>query len=155
MKKTATMLCASLLLTIGFFSCGKEVQTISPIDSTFKIKVTIVPPLQHGQTVISGSVAFNGFRIFGIGYDLNWFGPSEKVELSELTTGQIPVKSGQNLDVNLVISNTYDHQCRNVKIEGILNDKIIKSYILSMGYSNLNNSFCADGMEIKKNFTIQ
>lgn len=154
MKKTATMLCASLLLTIGFLSCGKETQSTTQGGGTFVIKATVTPPLQFGKS--SAQIPqINIFQLWGSGFLSKWDGNSNSTNLSEIVTDEISVTSGQNLSCFLHITNQYDFVCRTIKLEGIQNGKVIKTYTLSMGFKSSSADMCTDGYQNQKTFIIQ
>ena len=152
MKKTATILCASLLLTIGFFSCGKETQSTTQGGGKFYVKAKISPPLQSGKSVIA--LGYNIFQLAIAGSASKWDGSTNSQSLSELVTDEFSVTAGQNIGIMVNLSNTYDVSCRTVTIEGIQNGKVIKSYTFSMGMSS-TSSYCSDGYVQQKNFIIE
>lgn len=148
--KHITKLGTAILLAVLVFSCGKETQTTTQGGGRFIIKATFTPPLQFGQIVSK----YNSTRMYGIGFDVMWDGVSKLYDLFELTTDELSVTSGQNIAFYFNLSNGYDFQCRNVKIEGIQNGKVIKTYNFSMGYSS-PTTYCNDGLGINKNFIVQ
>ncbi len=154
MKKTATMLFASILLTIGFFSCGKETQSTTQGGGIFVIKATITPPLQFGKSSAQVPQS-NLFQLWGSGFLSKWDGNSNSTELSEIMSDEISVTSGQNLSCWFMISNSYDFSCRTIKLEGIQNGKTIKTYTLSMGMGSNGATLCTDGNQNQKSFIIQ
>lgn len=152
MKKTATMLCASLLLTIGFFSCGKETQSTTQGGGKFYVKAKISPPLQSGKNAMQG-LYYNQFQLAIAGSAAKWDGSTNSQILSELVTDEISVTAGQNVVVMVNLANSYDVSCRTVTIEGIQNGRVIKSYTFSMGMSS-SSTYCSDGGTQQKNFII-
>ena len=148
--KHITKLGTAMLLAVLVFSCGKETQTTTQGGGRFIIKATFTPPLQFGQIVSK----YNSTRMYGIGFDVVWDGISKQYDLTELTTDDLSVTSGQNIAFYFNLYNGYDFQCRNVKIEGIQNGKVIKTYNFSMGYSS-PTTCCNDGFGINKNFIVQ
>ena len=152
MKKTATMLCASLLLTIGFFSCGKETQSTTKSSIKFYVKVRVSPPLQSGQNVNVGSN--NNLKIYNGSEETRWYGVSETLSLSELNSKEITVNSGLTYGVNVSLYNQYDLKCRTITLEGIQNGKVIKSYVVNMGASP-SGTECKDGGSVYRTFIIE
>lgn len=153
MKKTATMLCASLLLTIGFFSCGKETQSTTQGGGTFVIKATITPPLQFGKSTAQFPT-YNAFQLWGSGFQSKWDGSSNSTDLSEILSDEISVTSGQNFSCLISCNNGYDLVCRTIKLEGIQNGKVIKTYSINMGQKQ-GGELCIDGITSQKSFIIQ
>ena len=91
--KHITKLGTAILLAVLVFSCGKETQTTTQGGGKFIIKATFTPPLQFGKIVS----AYNSTRIWGLGFDIMWDGISKQYDLSELTTDELSVTSGQNI----------------------------------------------------------
>ena len=136
-------------------SCGKETQSTAQGGGVFKVKVTVNPPLQKGIGLSPSEYNSAGVSIAGF-LNTGWSGNTNNADLSNFTTEEIAVTNGQNLSVYVYVSNFKDLNCRDVKIEGIQNGKVIKTYNYSMGYKSLlpTPNLCLDGNAVQNNFII-
>ena len=124
--KYITKLGTAILLAVLIFSCDKQTQN-SPITNNgkFKIKITITPPFQAGTNGLSVQ-GFNQIKV-ATGVSFDWYGTQETKNLNEFYTNEFPVKSGYQY-CGFSIFNGYDRICRNIKLEGFQNGKIIQTF---------------------------
>lgn len=137
MKKLCTIFTTTLLLTALVVSCGKETQSSTQGGGLFKVRVTITPPLQAGLN--SNSIG----NYFSIGSTTvtggtTWLGNSQTLPLSTWESQEYSVTKGQNFGWSIQLNNSYDVQCRQVKIEGLTDNKVFKTYNLELGVQSLN-----------------
>ena len=142
----------SICLTILVVACGKETQSSTQGGGKFVVRVKFSPSLQVGTSGQAGTS--NSIMVWGAGFSSRWDGVNQSQALSEITTDEISVTSGQNLPVYITMGNMFDRNCRTVTLEGIQNGKVIKTYNLSLGYKS-DLSICVDGLQANKNFIIQ
>jgi hypothetical protein len=142
----------ALTLQLSILSCGKETQNTTQGGGVFKITAKISPPLQIG--VVNGGM--NAFSLGINGSTAQWIGNSASSNLSEITTDELSVTSGQNITSIIYLSNAYDQVCRTVTLEGIQNGKVIKTYNLELGIKDAAKAlYCKDGYQITKNFIAE
>lgn len=146
-----TLVTLSLLILIA--ACGKETQTTTQGGGTFKIRLTVSPSLQTGNV---GSAA-NSFQVISQTPSLPalsymWNG---KTTLSAIETNEVSVTKGQNVTIAFVLGNQLNPVCHTVKIEGLINGKVIQTFTKEAGYSNLNPpTVCKDFYNNSVNFII-
>lgn len=152
MKNKLIIFITAILFTSLVISCGKETQATTQGGGTFIVRVKISPSLQTGT---AGQIPqSNMIQVWGGGFATTWNGSSQTQSLSEISTDEISVTSGQNLPVYCILNNAYDFNCRTVTIEGLQNGKVIKTFVLNMGQKP-GSLMCTDGIQINKNFIIQ
>lgn len=144
MKKTLYLLFTATVFTALLLGCGKETQSSTQGGGLFKLKVTFTPPLQ-------GPVG--SFQINAPAPSINyvWTGSPD---LSVYESQEYSVTKGQNISVgfydNLVVL-----VCRQVKVEGLLDNKVFKSTTLELGRKSINPIInCKDGTNQQVNFII-
>jgi hypothetical protein len=140
----------ALTLQAFILSCGKETQNTTQGGGVFKIKAKISPALQFGQN----GTGVNAFSLGINGSTAQWIGNSASSNLSEITTDELSVTSGQNITSIIYLNNGYDQVCRTVTLEGIQNGKIVKLYTLNMG-SSKTTVVCPDNTTATKNFIAE
>jgi hypothetical protein len=143
----------SLVCTLILFSCGKETQTITPVKQKFYVKAKISPPLQTGQSQGPGSNNFLKIYLPPL-EEIRWYGVSNTQILTEFSSKEIELNSGEVCSATIRIQNQYDLKCRTITLEGIQNGKVIQTYTLNMGASP-SGTACTDGVSVQKSFTLQ
>lgn len=159
MKLKVNLILTALILTLIFYSCGKETQSSTQGGGLFKIRYTITPSLQIGLG--AGGIGSNGFtslcNIQGLsGLTLMWYGSSASMPFSTMETNEFSVTKGQNVGIGgIAIANQIDYQCRTLKIEAIINGKVFNTIVKEMGYSNSKPlTKCKDFDQNSVNFII-
>lgn len=134
--KNIKLISTAVLLAVLVFSCGKETQSTTQGGGTFYVRVTINPPLQFGVNPLGNYV--------GIGCltsTKTWNSQNQTSNLTSLQCDEVTVTSGQNIQATFMLRTLYDHQCRNVLLEGVQNGKVIKSYTYEIGDNSCKDLF--------------
>jgi hypothetical protein len=154
MKKTLYLLFTATVFTALLLGCGKETQSSTQGGGIFKLRVNINPPLQYGSSGVSGS-QYNLFQIISPAGTTLWMGNSQSVDLSSWESPEISVTKGQNLPVTVGLNDLKDLKCHQVKIDGLIDNKVIKSVVLELGQTSLNPIVqCKDVNNTNINFIV-
>ena len=122
----------ALVCTMILFSCGKETQSSTQGGGTCKISFTITPEMPIKGTLL-GTEYFSTFAAVTPVALLRWSGATG-MPLASIESPEFSVTKGQNVVIEGIEVNNYDDQCRTVKIECIVNNKIINSFSKELGY---------------------
>ena len=126
--KPALICLFSLASAVFISSCGKDNG-----GGNFQIRLTISPPLQTGPSSLP--VIYSQLNIISGPLNLMyiWDGSIANSPLSNFQSEEYSVAKGQNVQFSIgLIGN--DFLCRQVKLEGWYNGKILKTYNLELGY---------------------
>ena len=128
--------------------CTKE----EPGGGSFYVKISITPALQKGMNSQAGSNSFN-YTLTNTGETKNWVGLSADSSTSFYSTMKKTYKKGDIATLEVGMYSLYDKQCRQVTVQGVLNDTtILQTYNLQMG--NNATGFCADNVKNTMRFVI-
>ncbi|MBM3399752.1 MAG: hypothetical protein FJY15_04205 [Bacteroidetes bacterium] len=152
MKKLFSIIATTLLLTALIVSCGKETQSSTQGGGICKIRTTITPPLQTGETGLGQSNFFYASTPVGI---ISWNGVGQTSALASIESQEFSVTKGQNVTFYITdFINFYDFVCRQVKVEFLIDNKVKKTEILlEFGFTSVNMS-CKDGYMKTLNFIV-
>jgi hypothetical protein len=146
MKKTLYLLFTATVFTALLLGCGKETQSSTQGGGLFKFKVTITPPLQ-------GS-AVGPFQINSSALSINYLWTTGSPDLSVYESQEYSVTKGQNISVGFY-NTLANNVCYQVKVEGLLDNKVFKSTTLELGYKSIIPTItCKDGTNQQVNFII-
>lgn len=152
------ILTITLCLTILIFACGKETQSSTQGGGNFKIRYTIIPALQNGLNSVQASNQFHSLCNSSpslTGLSLHWWGSNSNNPFSTIETNEFAVTKGQNVTIQAItLINSYDYQCRSVKIEAFINGKLFNTVTREMGYSSANGVKCLDFDQNSVNYII-
>lgn len=159
MFKTIKAIVSSIILTILIFSCGKETQSSTQGGGLFKLRYTITPALQNGKNPTGDGNSFLSFCNSSpslAGLTLSWIGFTSNNPCSTLETNEFAVTKGQNVTIqSITIGNSYDDQCRTLKIEAFINGKVFNTVVKEMGYYRTNTLIkCKDVDQNSVNYII-
>ncbi len=139
--------------TLGIFSCENTTQTTPTAKQKFYVKVKISPPLQTGQSKGPGSN--NILKIyFTPSEEIRWYGVMNTQSLTEISTKEVELNSGEVCGATITLQNQYDVKCRTITLEGIQNGKVMQTYTLNMGASP-SGTACTDGGSVERKFKLQ
>lgn len=123
-----------------------------PGGGSFYLKISITPALQKGMNSQAGSNSFN-YTLTNTGETKNWVGLSADSATSFYSTMKKAYKKGDIATLEVGIYTLYDKQCRQVTVQGVLNDTtILQTYNLQMG--NNATGFCTDNVKNTMRFVI-
>lgn len=152
MKKIIPPILA-LVCTMILFSCGKETQSSTQGGGICKIRYTITPSLS-GKSKLNGIEQAHSFTSVTPIVLIQWVG-TITTTLSSIESPEFSVTKGQNVTIGSTSINSYDNTCRSVKIECIVNNKTVNSFIKELGYlSNTPLTPCKDNSNSSVNFII-
>jgi hypothetical protein len=163
MKKLFTIYTTTLLLTALVVSCGKETKSSEKGGGMCKIRVTVNPPLQPGDSRITDGSS--GLNVNFIGYNTGWdnFYWTGNAQTSAFNSGETKehfAPKGVNIRFDLGIANTFDIVCRQVKVEFLIDNNVKITELLEMGYSQFEltpvayHVYCKDKTDRVFNFIV-
>jgi hypothetical protein len=157
MKLKVNLILTALILTLIFYSCGKETQSSTQGGGLFKIRYTITPQLDFGYVNNYNNIFQTFNNIQGLtGLNIMWVGGQQSSPLSTIETIELSTTKGQNISTNTFLTNSINRICHTVKIEGIINGKVFQTFSKEYGTTGtgLNAVNCKDQGQTAVNFII-
>jgi hypothetical protein len=138
MKKFILIGCVATLFTIFLFGCGKETQSSTQGGGLFKWRVSVTPALTTG---LGGPLGMeNALHVMSYS-NYVWDGKNATAPFSVYEDlNEFSVTKGQNLSVMVYLYNRKDLGCRQVKLEGLINGKVFKTFDFETGFKSITNS---------------